>query len=323
MRKQGVKAHGVKAKARRIPAGRVKTAFGLPYRILVVLFLCTVLAGYSLWAAGITDSAVAKDVRGSSVYVGATWTIDQPAAEAVVGNRRLVVMFIDEPRPSPACDDVGRAAAGTLAVIVYRDRDDPTDTDIYGCSLIPGLTADENLGRAAVVETKISAGAEGMVEPIDLLKVVAANFDNLVRLDYLPGDARSIEASAPRYLLAFTALGAVVLGAAAAWFLGRRAGRELADHEGEGTELADRRAELDAELAGLAGQLLRTVDDPGAARDRDRINEMFSRFGDLSRSIGRIGSLPDDEQPALLVQATRQLADLRRQLRRVRGGRVR
>ncbi|QOC91401.1 hypothetical protein [Micromonospora craniellae] len=231
---------------------------------------CLVLAGWALWSAGVLDGPIARQVRAASVYVAPGVDLDQPAAERIIGNRRLVVLVMaagDDLRA--ACDRTRQAAKGTLVLAMSRDGD---DWDTYGCSRIAQRDS-KDFGRAMVAETIISRGVDSFVDqPLEALKVVVVNYDLLVRAGTVPDGARTISPSLPRYLLAGAAVGGVVAGAASLWFAGRRAARLAADRRRRRDEQADERSALSAAAAGLAQQIV----------------DLDKRYGQLSaRSTGR------------------------------------
>ncbi|MER5456470.1 hypothetical protein ABT008_16940 [Micromonospora sp. NPDC002389] len=252
------------ATLRRGLAALVGTTFGW------AVLACLVLAGWALWSGGILDGPIAREVRASSMYVAPGVDLDRPAAERVIGNRRLVVLLMapgDDLRD--ACGQTRQAAKGTLVLAMSRDGD---DWDTYGCSRIPQRDS-KDFGRAMVAETVISRGVDSFVDqPVEALKVVVVNYDLLVRAGTVPDGARTISPSLPRYLLAGAAIGGVVAGATALWFAGRRAGRLASQRRRRRDEQADERSALSAAAAGLAQQIV----------------DLDQRYGKLSaRSTGR------------------------------------
>ena len=224
----------------------VLTPFGL------ATLACLGLAGWALWSGGIVDTAVARDVRTSSVYAAPGVDLDEAAAERVIGYRHLVVIIM-----SPAddlgdtCDDVKRAAAGTLVVLLKADGDD--DVDTYGCSTIDGGT----LGRRAVVETTVSDGVDAFAGRwIDAVKVIVVNYDQLVNLGYVPDGARTISPSLPRFLIAGAALGGVVLGSLLLFVAARRAGRAALATHTRREDATDSRTQFSAAAAVVAQQII-------------------------------------------------------------------
>lgn len=234
---------------------RIFGSLTAPYRW--VLVGCLVLAGWLLWTAGPFDSAMAKDLRTSSVYADGSFQLDTAAAERAIGNRRLAVVFLDtndSGRACQTCKDLNGPADGVLLAIVYREKAELTD---YGCSLLPAA-ADENFGKSFVAETEIANGIAGFADqPLDAVKIMAVQYDALANAGIVPQDARVIYASAPRYLLALIALAAVFGGAGLIYFLGRRAGRTVADAEDAAAAANDQHVALNARLAGIAARILR------------------------------------------------------------------
>jgi hypothetical protein len=225
-----------------------------PFGLAVVGLL--VLAGWAVWTAGIFDSGLARQVRVSSVYVAPGVGLDEGAAAKVVGNRRLVVVFLGSDADlSEACHDVADAAYGTLVILFQRGDG---ELEHYGCSQFPGSDIDgENFGKAFTAETAIASGADEFVDrPLEAVKVVAVNYDGLVRAGIVPDGARTIEPSAPRYLLAGAAVLAVVGGAVTVFLVGRRVGGLAVAHRDEHESISDARASLNAKAAVLAQQII-------------------------------------------------------------------
>ncbi|MDQ2846234.1 MAG: hypothetical protein M3Y77_07775 [Actinomycetota bacterium] len=202
--------------------------------------------------------AIADDIRTSSVYADASYGLDIAAAERAIGNRRLAVVFLntsDGGVASHTCKDLDKAADGVLLVIMYRDG---TDLNAYGCSLLPGAGNDANFGNSYVAESEIGSGTDGFAaRPLDAVKILVTQYDSLARADIVPHDARVIHPSAPRYLLAFIALAAVIGGAALIYFVARRAGRAVSDAEDSEIGTRDAHIALNARMAGIAALILR------------------------------------------------------------------
>ncbi|MBB4905183.1 hypothetical protein [Actinophytocola algeriensis] len=230
----------------------MKKLLGTPFGLALVALL--VLAGWASWTAGIFDGPIAKEVRSSSVYVAPGLDIDTAAAEKIIGNRRLVVVFLERGADlSEGCDDTSGAADGTLVLLIS-----PGDGEFehYGCAHFPG-DDDENFGKAFVAETRIAAGADQFTDrPLEALKVIAVNYDSLVKAGIVPDGARTISPSLPRYLVAVAALAAVIGGAVTMWVVGRRAGRLAAGHRAERDTASDARSSLNAQAAVLAKQII-------------------------------------------------------------------
>ena len=219
-----------------------------PYGLAVAA--CLVLAGWALWSGGILDGPVARQVRTSSVYAAPGTGLDRAAAEQVIGDRRLVVVLT-----APAadlrdtCDQVRRAAAGTLVLVARRAAD---GFDTYGCASFDG-----EFGKSFVAETVISRGIAGFADrALDAVKVVAVNYGLLVRAGSVPDGARTISPSLPRYLVAAAAVLAVLLGSALVHLAGRRAGRLAAARQERRAAAGDARARLSAGVAAVAQQIL-------------------------------------------------------------------
>lgn len=225
-----------------------RTAFGFA----VLGFL--VFAGWALWTAGLFDGAVARDVRTTSVHVADGVAVDETAAERIIGNRRLVVVF-EQPGSdlSEVCDDVEDAAEGTV-VLMLSQGDDEYDT--YGCTLLGGDSA-RDIGRAFVIESVIADGVDQFTDrPLEALKVVAVNYDQLVHAGLVPDGSREISPSLPRYLTAAAAVAAVVLGAAAIQLAARRAAKFAVLRQEQREATGDARSTLTAGAAVLAQQII-------------------------------------------------------------------
>ncbi len=220
------------------------TAFGL------YVAACLAFAGWALWSAGLLDGPVARDVRTSSVYVAPALDVDEEAAEQIIGNRRLVVVFL-EPGADlrDTCRTLTRAAAGTLVVVLS-----PADGeyDRYSCAFLGA-----GVGRSAVMETTALRGVDAFADrPLEALKVIVLNYDLLVKAGTIPDDARTVSPSLPRYVIAAAAVLTVVAGSTAAYVGARRAGRLTARYLARREQVADRRRELSAALAVLAQQII-------------------------------------------------------------------
>ncbi len=263
----------------------------------VAVFACLMLAGWALWSGGILDGPIARQVRSSSVYAAPGVDLDQVEAERIIGNRRLVVVLAepDTRKLRTACDAVRQAAKGTLVLVLSRTGD---GFDTYGCALLPEVDG-KNFGRAAVAETRIASGVDGYADqPLEALKVVAVNYDGLVRAGIVPDGARTISPSLPRYLIAAAALAAVVLGAAVLWVAGRRAGR-LATAAGERDEAeTDGRTQLGAAAAVLAQQIIDLDRWYAAGRKPSAFDRKYRRL--ISDYTELLGELGDGADPAAL-----------------------
>ena len=225
---------------------------GTPYGLSVLG--CLVLAGWALWTGGILDGEVASEVRSTSVYAAEEFDLDEPAAERIIGNRRLVVVF-QEPGADlgETCDDVKPAADGNVVLLLSRDDD---EFDTYGCALLGD--EDDNFGNRFVAESVIATGADQFVDdPLKALKVVAVNYDGLVRAGIVPDGARTISPSVSKYLIAGAAVAAVLAAAAVAYLGARRAGRLAAEHRERRDSAQDERTALSARAAVLAKEIIR------------------------------------------------------------------
>ncbi|PRY40691.1 hypothetical protein CLV43_106432 [Umezawaea tangerina] len=224
------------------------TAFG------AAVLACLVLAGWALWSGGVLDGPVARQVRSSSVYAAPGVELDRAAAEKIIGNRRLVVAFLSPDADlKAACKGVHQAADGTIALMLKRADD---EYDKYACALLPD-SDDENFGKAFVAESMIRNGVDQFPDrPLEVLKVVAVNYDLLVKSGAVPDGARTISPSLPRYLVAAAAIAAVVLGAAGIYFGARRAGGLATARQERRDAAGDARSALGASAAVLAQQII-------------------------------------------------------------------
>lgn len=256
-----------------------KSRLTTPFGIAVLGLL--VLAGWATWSAGVFDNGVARHVRTSSVYAAPGIGLDVAAAERVVGNRRLVVVFLDRDADlDEACDDTSSAAAGTL-VVFFKPADD--ELEHYGCAHFPDDDYDgENFGKAFAAETRAPEGADQFLDrPLAAVKVVAVNYDSLVKAGLVPDGARTIEPSAPRYLLAVAAVLTVLGGAVTVFLAGRRIGRLAARRQGEDEAVSDARASLNAKVAVLARHIIEL--DRRAPRDEHR--KLAADYAELATEL--------------------------------------
>jgi hypothetical protein len=278
---------------------RLATPFGAATLALLVL------AGWAAWTAGIFDGPLARDVRTSSVYAAPGIDLDQAAAERVIGNRRLVVAFLDgDADLAQACDGTADAAAGTL-VMLFKPAGD--EFEHYGCAQFPDDDYDgENFGKAFAAETVAPQGADQFLDrPLEAVKVVAVNYDTLVKSGTVPDGARTIEPSAPRYLLAAVAVLAVIGGAVTVFLTGRRLGRLAAHHQTTAEAESDTRASLNAKAAALARQI---IDLDRRAADHDGYRELAADYATLAADLTADDLDPDlDERIERLSERARGL----------------
>ncbi|MEU0792488.1 hypothetical protein ABZ342_20655 [Amycolatopsis sp. NPDC005961] len=283
----------------------MKRFFGSAFGVAVLG--CLVLAGWAVWSAGVFDGPIAKQLRSASVYVAPGVTLDQPAAERVIGNRRLVVAFLEPGADlGDACDSLGGAVDGTLAVMLSRDGD---DFEKYGCSRLPGGD-DENFGKAFVAESMIGNGIDGFAgNPVDALKVIVVNYDLLVKSGAIPDGSRTVSPSLPRYLVAAAAVAAVVLGSLALYLAARRAGRAAVSRGERRAAEADERTKLAAAAAVLAQRIIDL--DQRYARQRGR-SEFARSYRSLVADYTKL--LPDlgHETPELRARVEKLLTRARK-----------
>ncbi|MFI9642485.1 hypothetical protein ACIG87_20910 [Micromonospora sp. NPDC051925] len=290
---------GVGRSRRQRLAGLLGTPFGL------AVLACLVLAGWAAWTGGALDGPVARQVRTSSFYADPGLDVDRAAAERIIGNRRLVVVL-----RSPGvdlrgtCRQVRQAADGTVVLVLSRDGD---DYDTYGCALIPGRDK-KNLGRAAAAELTIGRGIDTFADrPLEALKIIAVNYDRLVKAGTVPDGARTISPSLPRFLLAISAVVGVVGAAAALYLGGRRAGRLAAARRVRRDEVTDSRSALSAATAGLAQQIIdldqwyaRSRGRRGGGDDDKRFARRYRKLtSDHAALLDRLATLDDADEEAV------------------------
>ncbi|MGW5050358.1 hypothetical protein [Actinokineospora sp. NPDC004072] len=271
----------------------VKSPFG------VAVLGCLALVCWALASGGAFDSALAAQARTSSIAAAPGVELDEPAAERIIGNRKLVVVFL-EPGADlrEGCDDVGSAADGMLVLLLSR-ADDEYDT--YGCAQFPGGD-DENFGKSFVAEARISSGIDEFADaPLTALKIIAVNYDLLVKAGIVPDGPRTISPPLPRYLIAAAAVAATLAGAALAYLAARRAGRLAAEHRDERQRQADDRATLNAEAATLAQRIIAidTAGGPHTPTSRRAFRELASDYAKLAADIATTEGPPD---PILLTR---------------------
>ncbi|MCR6482437.1 hypothetical protein M8542_06390 [Amycolatopsis sp. OK19-0408] len=283
----------------------MKRFFGSAFGVAVLG--CLVLAGWAVWSAGVFDAPVAQQLRTSSVYAAPGVAIDQAAAERVIGNRRLVVAFLEPGADlSDACDSLTGATDGTLGLLLSRDGD---DYQKYGCSRLPGYD-DENFGKAYVAESMIGNGLDGFTDrPVDALKVAVVNYDLLVRSGAIPDGGRTVSPSLPRYLIAAAAVLVVLLGSAGLYLAARRTARVALDRRERRDAEADERAELAAVAAVLAQQIIdldrRFAREKGKTKFTRGYRHLVSDYASLLPQL-------DGEPPQLRARADELLARARK-----------
>lgn len=267
----------------------LRTPFGLAVLGLLVL------AAWATWTAGIFDGPLARQVRVNSIYTAPGVELDHEEAERIIGNRRLVVAFLAPGTDlADACDDTEGAADSTIVLLLSRGDDE--DWDRYGCSHFPGGD-DENFGKAFVAETQIASGIDQFVDqPLEALKVVAVNYDGLVRAGIVPDGARTISPSLPRYLIAGAAVIAVISGAIALYVGSRRVGRLAAAHREERAAASDVRGSLNARAAVLAAKIIE-LDRRYPKADRTFQRKYRKLAADYTELVGDLTA--EDVDPAL------------------------
>jgi hypothetical protein len=280
----------------------IRRLFASPFALAVLG--CLLLAVWALWSGGILDGPVARKVRSSSVYAAPGTGLDVPAAQRIIGNRRLVVALL-EPGADlrQGCADVRHAADGTLVLMLKHDND---EYDTYGCARLPGVK-DKNLGKALVAETTIGRGIDGLGDrPLEAVKVIAVNYDLLVKAGAVPDGARTISPSLPRYLIAAAAVLAVLLGSLGVYVGGRGAGRLAASRRAGAEAGSDARNALGAATAVLAQQIIDLDRHYSGRKPRGfapRYRQVASDYTDLMKSITE-----DDTDTAALTERVEALS---------------
>jgi hypothetical protein len=258
---------------------RLLNPFGL------AVLACLILAGWALWSGGILDGPIARQVRSSSVYAAPGTGLDRAAAETAIGNRRLVVILLKPGADlESACHSVKHAAAGTLAEVMSRKTD---GFDTYGCASFGG-----DIGQSLVSEQIISQGVDGFADrPLDAVKVLAVNYDLLVRAGSVPDGARTISPSLPRYLVAIAALAAVLLGSAFVYVGGRRAGRAAAAREVRRTAATDEAGKAAAAVGVLAQRIVDLDGKTRSAAAERKFRRLAADYADMVRDVDTV--VPD------------------------------
>jgi hypothetical protein len=290
-------------KARKVLA----TPFGLAVVALVLL------AGWSLWTAGIFDDDVQHAARSGSVYAAEGTGVDTEQAARIIGNRRLVVVFLEPGTDlGDTCDTLGDAASGTLVLLMSRTDE---DWDTYGCSRLPGHD-DETFGKAFVAETQIGSGTDQFVDkPLDALKVIDVNYDQLVRAGVIPDGARTISPSLSRYLIAIAAIGAVLAGSALAYAGARRAGRLAAVRQESRDTAEDAETSLNARAAVLAQHIIELDRRYQRARRQPAFRK---KYRTLAAEYAALAADLDDRDREALGRRIQSLTDRCRNLAKAR-----
>lgn len=287
---------GAGASRRQRVVGLLGTPFGL------AVLACLVLAGWAVWSGGALNGPIARHVRTTSFYADPGLDVDRAQAERIIGNRRLVVILRSPDADlRDTCKQVHRAADGTVVLVLSRDGD---DYDTYGCALVPGYEK-KNLGRAAAAEMIIGRGIDTFVDrPLEAVKVIAVNYDRLVKAGTVPDGARTISPSLPRFLLAAAAVTGVVAGASVLYLGGRRAGRLAAARRVRRDERTDSRSALSAATAGLAQQIIDLDPKYALLYGRQGGDSSFSRryrqlTSDHAAVLDRLATLDDADEAAV------------------------
>ncbi|WP_153506589.1 cation:proton antiporter [Cumulibacter manganitolerans] len=281
-----------------------------------LMIACVALGIVAVSGAGVLDDDIQRDIRLSNVYVAPGVDVEEAAAERIVGNRNLVVVYLDGDlgdRGSGVCDSLSGIAKGSFVAILDEDL------DMYGCSLLPGAD-EENLGKAYVAETVMRFGVEMVAEEkIQSARVLASSYDRAVAAGLAPQEAREIRAPFARYLVAAIALGTALVGSLAVYWRGRRLGHAFADATLADAGLRGRRLQRDAALASVGVRLLEADDviraiaakphDERTAGDRRRL----ATFERLASSYSRLHerTQQEDAEPAELDAQLHEIERLR------------
>lgn len=277
---------------------------------------CVLLAGASTYLAGVFDSTVIKDIRTSSVYVENGAKVDDAAAEAIVGNRQLVLVYLATElgeRGGEICDDATYVADGSVVVVIGNDA------ATYPCALTPGYDDEgDGFGRAYTVESVIVRGVSQLSEDLSQTpKAIVANYDSLVAADFVSAEARVIRPAFARLLLAGVALGALAIGALMIHLQSRRAGQRLAERAQHRAASIGLAGERDVLLASVAGRILeldpayaklaeRAKNDTSAqARLRKGYPRILEKYRSLRDRIDADGTPTDDELTVQVAEAAR------------------
>lgn len=249
----------------------------------LAVLACLILAGWALWSGGLLDGKIAKQVRTASVYAAPGTGLDRAAAERVIGNRRLVVILLATGSDlSSTCHSVQRAAKGTLVLVLSRKTD---GFDTYGCASFGG-----SFGKSFVSEQLISEGVDGFADrPLGAVKVIAVNYDLLVKAGSVPDGARTISPSLPRYLVAIAAVAAVVLGSAFLYVGGRRAGRAAAARQARRSAASDQAGKASAAVSALAQRIVDLDAKPFKKAAERKYRRLASDYADLVREVDTVG----------------------------------
>lgn len=270
--------------------------------VIGIVVALLAVGGWALVTGGVFDSPVAHTVRSASIWSDPAVGLDDAAARQVIGDRRLVIVVRAAnatPGARDACRDLDAAAEGTVVVILTAEAD---DWATYGCQYL--FDQDDDLGRAAVIEERVSTGVGAFPgRPLDAVRTIVVNYDLLVAFDRIPGDARTFRPSLPRYVLAGAALAAVVLGALGIWWAARRAGRSLGATAATDQVDSDHRAVLSTAMTAIAHALLRLDSRPGA--DPANRDELFQEYLGITGRIAELDRLTGDDHRDQLDRALR------------------
>lgn len=269
---------------------------------IALLIVCLALGVVALWGAGVLDSAIAREVRVSNAYVEEGVEIDEAEVEQIIGNRNLVVIYLDGElgsRGADVCDAVSTAADGTFVAIVDERM------QMYGCSLLPAETESDEFGKGYVSETTMRAGIRAVADdPVQATRVMVSNYDGLARVGIAPESAREITVPYSRYLIAGIALATVVIGALLVYLRGRLLGHRRADQVESESEERGLIAQRDAALATAGVRLLELdadLQDAFATPEKDRlVNERLhiDSYERLTKEYVELNAEASGDEPA-------------------------
>ncbi|SDT32244.1 hypothetical protein [Actinoplanes derwentensis] len=268
---------------------------------------CLILAGWSLWTGGVFEGPIARQVRTSSVYAVPSVGLDVAAAERIIGNRRLIVVFAEPDTPDPGliCDALDRAADGTMVMVL---RSQPDGWKRYGCAMFDGG------GELMAMEGTLGVGIQQFGDdPLATIKVVVVNYDRIVRAGYLSDGPRTISPYLPRYLMAGAAVLAVLFGSLLIWLGGRRAGRVAMDRRERRDSATDGRVAVSAAAAVVAQQII-DLDSRYRHGDDNFRRRYVTLAGDYADLLGDLETVDDGRA----AQRVEKLLDRARHLSRRR-----
>lgn len=259
---------------------------------------CLALVGWALWTGGVLDTTLARQARTGSIAVADGYPLDKQAAERIIGNRRLVVVFAEPGADlGEGCDDMDPAASDAVVLLLSPDDDGFAS---YGCALL--LDSEEEFGKQFVTESRISSGIDQFADdPLTALKVIAVNYDLLVKTGTVPDGPRTISPPLPRYVIAGAAVAATLTAAALAYIAAVRAGRAAARHRDERDHATDARTALSAETAVLAQRII-AIDGSAITRTQAGNRAFRSLAADYTALAADIAAADGPPDPELVAR---------------------